>query len=479
MDVPALRRAHATWLLAASLIAGVTCGGPAVASRRQAPPAAAVRQALAAARDEARALAANGLAPSVPTAALRARDLALTLEDTLDTLPAAARLRVAGAIRAIVLSAWRLDAAGTAGDLAQIDHALGRFSAAVAVIEQALPAEAPGATALSVLTPGSTATPDFARQVQPILRARCAECHDRFGPTDALAAAQAQYAAPAIRDQLLREAMPPWFVDPEGPPVAGARTMSARELDTLLRWASQATAGGPAPVTAATVEPATFGAGTPTRIVDVPATRLEPGRAGTRASLTIPSGLTEDAWVRVVDVLPSDSSLLRAARVSIEGGPVVAAWFVGETPVSAPSGSAFRIPAGATLKVELHFRPLPPGSAARNVTARLGLYPEAAPASGRGLVARVFDDALTLDADARVVAVRVTQAEPLETVDIVATTPSGQSASVLRLRSPYPGWDRRYWLTTPVPLPRGSSLSVHVSGENPSVEVLLDETPTP
>lgn len=272
--------------------------------------------------------------------------------------------------------------------------------------------------------------------------------------------------------------MPPWFVDPEGPPVSGSRTMSARELDTLLRWATQATAGGPAPATAEAVAPATFGAGPPARIVDVPATRLEPGRTGTHASLMVPTGLTEDAWVRVVDVLPSEPSLLRSARVSVDGGPVVAAWFVGEAPVSAPAGSAFRIPAGATLRVDLHFRPLPAGSASREVTARLGLYTTATPASGRGLVARVFDDTLTLGAEARILAVRVTQAEPIDTVDIVATTPAGQSASVLRLRSPHPGWDRRYWLTTPVALPGGSSLSVHVSGENPSVEILLDGTPT-
>lgn len=109
-----------------------------------------------------RALVANGLAPAVPAVALRARDLALTLKDTLNALPAPERLRVAGAIRATVLSAWRLDAAGDAGDLAQIDHALGRFSAAVTVIEQALPAATPDATAPANPGPGPAAAPDFA-----------------------------------------------------------------------------------------------------------------------------------------------------------------------------------------------------------------------------------------------------------------------------------------------------------------------------
>ena len=44
---------------------------------------------------------------------------------------------------------------------------------------------------------------------------------------------------------------------------------------------------------------------------------------------------------------------------------------------------------------------------------------------------------------------------------------------LLTLRGATPGWGRRYWLTTPVDLPAGTSVAVQVSGENPAIELLV------
>ncbi|MGE0394588.1 MAG: hypothetical protein AB7P67_13565 [Vicinamibacterales bacterium] len=467
--------------LAPALFAGLALVGGGPATHAAQKPASGVA-ALVAARDEARTLLANGQAPSVPAAAFQARDAALALDAAMAALPADMRVRVERAVRAIVLAAWRLDAAGDAGDLAQIEHGVARLSEAVTTIDAVLQ-KAPGPAAGAPADADSQAVPGYTDQVRPVFRKRCAVCHDdRGAAVRLLDYASAAKAAPAIRDQVLREVMPPWFIDPEGPSVTGSHTMSAREIDTILRWTGrgipEGASGGSPPAPAQPVTPA-WTAGPPSRVLEATAIPLAPGQPGARTRVAVATGLTGDLWVRAVDVLPSDPALLRAARVSVDGGPVLGTWFPGESPGEPPAGTAFRIPAGATLQLDVQVHAPPAGSAARALSMRIGLYDAPAPASGRGLAARTFDDTLTLDAAATVVGVRVIQTEPLDSVDVVALAPDGRTTAVLRLRASHPGWDRRYWLARPVALAAGTSLSVHVSGENPTVEVLLDAPARP
>src|SRR5690348_4961313 len=77
-------------------------------------------------------------------------------------------------------------------------------------------------------------------QVFPILRDRCGACHFEGGPTPmSLLSYDAAFPwAEAIREQLVRERMPPSYADPRGPATRDVCTLSPRELDVLLTWAS-------------------------------------------------------------------------------------------------------------------------------------------------------------------------------------------------------------------------------------------------
>lgn len=436
------------------------------------------RQALVTARDDARMLLQTGQAPSVPEATYRGRDAALTLESLRDQWPASSAGSIAAAVRGVVLAAWQVDAAAEAGDLAQLEHAAGRFANAVTTIEAAIPAPS-GAAAAAARPPVDRRVPDYA-QVHPVLRERCAACHDALdAPPRLLDYASAVRAAGAIRAQVMREVMPPWFLDPEGPAMAGSPTILAGELDTLLRWAGHGTPEGPPLSPGPTGRaPSTWPGGPPNLVVHLPPMTLEPGAAH-RRTIRVPAGVTSDVWVRTADVLPSEYAWLRSVEVRVEGGEVILAWLPGEPSPGAPAGTAFRVPAGATLVADLRFRALPPGGAPRTTTAAIGLYTTEAPLSGVGFTAHTFDDTLTLTHAARVRALRVMPSEPLESVSLVATAPDGRATTLLRLRTSHPGWPRRYWLTEPITLPAGTSLSVHVSGENPAVEVLTDARATP
>src|SRR4051794_512273 len=90
---------------------------------------------------------------------------------------------------------------------------------------------------------GITSFYNFNKDVYPIFRERCAACHYDGGPapmslvrykddTGSGAAAWGQ----SIRDYLVAEQMPPWFVDPAGPAVKGGYPLTSRELDKLITW---------------------------------------------------------------------------------------------------------------------------------------------------------------------------------------------------------------------------------------------------
>ena len=50
--------------------------------------------------------------------------------------------------------------------------------------------------------------------------------------------------AESIRENLVSEAMPPWYVDPTGPAVKNNQGLTPRELDTIVTWATGGTPQG-------------------------------------------------------------------------------------------------------------------------------------------------------------------------------------------------------------------------------------------
>jgi len=91
------------------------------------------------------------------------------------------------------------------------------------------------------------AAPSFQRDVAPILREKCAGCHQigGIGPFSLQTAKQATKWAQAIGAAVDAKVMPPWPPGPASPDYVGeeARQLTAQERSTLVRWAK---AGGKA-----------------------------------------------------------------------------------------------------------------------------------------------------------------------------------------------------------------------------------------
>jgi hypothetical protein len=317
--------------------------------------------------------------------------------------------------------------------------------------------------------------------VFPILHDKCGSCHVDGGaapmslmtysvPSGAVAWAE------SIRENLVAEAMPPWYADPDGPAVQGGHMLSPRELDVVLTWATGGTPQGdlrktPMPVSLH----ADWTLGKPDLMLELPKpTTLAPGEMETAADFTVPSTLTEPRWVKAVDLLPTTPSIVRSATVVVEHGPVLAVWEPGGERVSAPAGTAFKVPAGANLLVHIRYKKsYVDEQESKSDRSRLGLYfanasPVAKPIESSTV--KGPDGGTTLGSPSkftgsfertgRVIAVRPSVDKAYASMAIDAVSPGGQHIPLLRLRGIRPEWPRRYWLADPIDVPAGATINV-------------------
>jgi len=347
--------------------------------------------------------------------------------------------------------------------------------------------------ALSLATLGSRQTQAHAgllspytynKDVFPILRDKCGRCHVEGGPAPMslliLSGASGNGAAPwarSIRDLVISEQMPPWYVDPTSPAIKGGHSITAAEADKLIIWAIGKQPEGeadkkPAPVT---FRPQWKG-GSPDLAIPMESefTLAEATKEETREFI-LSTNLTEPRWAKVVDLLPSAAAIVRNAVVSIDNGPVLAVWVPADDAIAAPSGAAFRLPAGAKLKLQMHYKkPWQLEGQAIKDRSTIGIYFTDPPASGREIQSldinapsgvtpdsNTFGSAMTTSG--RVVALRPSLDHVYGSVSVQAVTPTGTKVPLLKLKLPRPEWRRRYWLAEPIELPAGSKIEVTVT----------------
>jgi hypothetical protein len=337
----------------------------------------------------------------------------------------------------------------------------------------------------------------YNEDVFPIVRERCGECHVPGGvaPMSLITYKDAYPWGESIRTELIAGHMPPWGIESGHANIKNARTLTAKELNILLTWA---TGGNPIGNTERTLEPVGLSRdwrlGTPDLVLPAPAELgLAADVAETTAEFTLKTGTTEAKWVRAVDLLPGNPAIVRSATVAIKGAPtteshdalgpeqVLAMWLPGETAISPGAGGAFRLPAGAELVVRLRYKKTwqyervamadrstvgvyfasPPASEVRALT----LVPAGGEGKGSG-----GNDSVTFGYDAgddlRAVALYTDAALANATVQVTAVRPNGSREEIIRFR-PQPEWARRYWFEKPIALPRGTRVEVATTADAP------------
>jgi hypothetical protein len=335
---------------------------------------------------------------------------------------------------------------------------------------------------------GITSKYNYNEHVFPILRDRCGTCHFAGGPApmSLVDYIEAVPWAESIREQLVGQKMPPWYVDPTGPAVKGGHPLPTKELDILLNWAAGGTPradektfifgaleGVKSPSYAG--PPQQWSAGTPDLQIKMQADyTVAAGKLEEEGSSTLPTGLKEPTWVKAVDFLPGARSMVRDAIISVENGPVLAAWVPGHQAIAAPSGTAFLVPAGAALTLRLHYKKnWQDEQNAKTDRSTIGLYFTDAPLSGKSIETLAIEApngerdvreprrfGRALPTAARVLALSPSVDQAYQSFVIDAVAPTGRKVPLLKLRAAQPQWYRRYWLQEPIELPAGTKIEV-------------------
>jgi hypothetical protein len=347
----------------------------------------------------------------------------------------------------------------------------------------------------------------FNDDVFPIFRDKCARCHVEHGvaPMSLMTYKDAYPWAESIRAELVGGHMPPWNAEDGIGSLKHPLTLTARELDVILTWA---TGGNPQgdldrqlPAVALKND---WVMGTPDLALPLPSEFTVPAdKLEVTQEFTLPTRTTEPRWIRAVDLRPGMPSIVRSAVIFVKTAPqtqsaipnpqsavsspepdrVLALWVPGHEPEPLDAHAAFRLPAGAELGVRIHYRKtwqfegqaladrstvgvyFAPGKEAQELLALPLTSPTLPPADAPGRTIRFSH---TIGEDVQALALSPDEVPPNITVGVTAILPDGTETPMIRLNT-RADWARRYWFTQPLPLPRGSRVEVTAILENPDI----------
>ncbi|GMV99517.1 MAG: hypothetical protein AMXMBFR84_06560 [Candidatus Hydrogenedentota bacterium] len=148
----------------------------------------------------------------------------------------------------------------------------------------------------------------YVNDIVPIIENKCVSCHSpgNIGPFSFSSHRRVQTWGPMIEEVLMTQRMPPWHADEEVGAFSNARDLSAKETRTVLAWLD---AGAPKdgdvdPLEAVEdMEMPAWSLGEPDLLVELPEDQVIPASGVfDYRYFGVPSGLTEDKWVRAVEV---------------------------------------------------------------------------------------------------------------------------------------------------------------------------------
>ena len=293
--------------------------------------------------------------------------------------------------------------------------------------------------------------------------------------------------------------MPPWAAVPGYGQFINDNSVTLRETQFIVSWVeglgprnggtvftnvADSSAGRPKEVRAH-VDFGRWALGEPDLQRQFPPTAIDPQPPSGVARAVVDVGLTSARLVRALEYMPGDRRVVRAAFFTLqETGQWLGSWTPWYGSVSLPAGVAYRLPAGAHIVAEIHYR-----GAGERVAERgtLGLFfaeparrhawqsdlvlePKGDPAALRlrsGETRNVRAET-RLAADTYTLALRPEITAGLTAIEVSARKPDGGTEILLFAKDPPIDWPTPYIFKDPVFLPAGTRLSAIAAYANDS-----------
>ena len=366
------------------------------------------------------------------------------------------------------------------------------------------------------LLPALAAEITFTQDVYPILRERCAACHQKgeIGPMPLTTYAEARPWAKAIRQAVVSGTMPPWHADSStSHRIANSRLLSPAEISTIAAWVDDGAKQG---ASAAAPPPSVAGRGwclgKPDLIVPVNGFRIPAAGTVEYTFLVTPLALEKDMWIEAAEwridkrqsvhhmnafIRPPGSSYIataplnthyvaskseRGARrpdeIETDRRELLLGYEPGYRPIGWGEGRAKLLRKGSAIVFEMHYNTI---GAELTDNSELGIYFSKKPPTERVLSVTPADSKFVIpagDSNYRSAA----QAEFTAPVKLISMQPHMHlRGKDFRIDVRYPDgraepllivprydfrWQTTYFLRDPLPLPPGTVLDVVAHFDN-------------
>jgi hypothetical protein len=315
----------------------------------------------------------------------------------------------------------------------------------------------------------------FNREVVRILKDNCLGCHRPGGiaPMSLATYEEARPWAKAIKEELLERRMPPWQAVKGFGEFKNAPLLSQRDVDIIVNWVE----GGAPKGDAALLPPGPlFGTdwplGQPSAVLSPDAPNDVAAEADQRVDIKLKLPGPE-RWLTAFDIQPGNASVVHCAALFLDGNSpsLLGTWVPGARPVEWPGDVARRLPAGAPLRLNIHYRGA--GEAAADKST-VGLYyaKQRPMRELRELTLTRSGESARIPAAADALAI-VPRSDPrLVSLQATAYRPDGTSEVLVWTRDPRADWRQTLSFKKPVGLPAASRIEVVAHPAHASVEPL-------
>jgi Tfp pilus assembly protein PilF/mono/diheme cytochrome c family protein len=363
-------------------------------------------------------------------------------------------------------------------------------------------------------TPPSQTKPQvtFNRDIAPIFYRSCAQCHrsGEAAPFALLTYSDAKSHARQIAAVTGSRFMPPWLPSPGELKFADDLRLSDDEIARIQEWVEQgATEGNPADLPAKPQFAEGWQLGKPDVIVKaIKAYALPASGTDNYWNFVFRTPVDRTRWLKAMEIRPGDKRLVHHANVLVdreqtarhqenEPGAGFAGmeltiesevfdpdshflfWKPGSVPYVEPDGMALRLDKNTDLILNTH---LQPSGKSESIQPTLGLYFTDKPATLHPILLQMENDRLldipagakdflvtdgfTLPVDVDVLAIYPHAHYLGKDMQAIATLPSGTSKTLIHIPDWNLNWQAVYRYAQPVPLPKGTTISMKFRYDN-------------
>jgi len=353
-------------------------------------------------------------------------------------------------------------------------------------------------------------TVTFNKHIAPVIFTQCSGCHrpGQPAPFSLLTYADVKKRARQIAEVTAKHYMPPWLPEPGYGKFVGERTLTPQQIDLIQQWVAEGASEGEASDLPPTPKwPDGWQLGKPDLVVTMPEPYLlQPEGKDVYRNFVVRTPNTETKYVRAIEFNPGNGRVVHHTFIRFDRTPEsrrrdeqdpgpgfsglhtpssaeappghFLSWQPGKRPSKGSDALAWTLAPGTDLVLQMH---LQPSGKAESVQASVAFYFTGKPTTllpfKLGLSSYAidvppdksdyfFEEHFQLPVDVDVISVLPHAHYLAKELQGFATLPNGTRQWLFLIKNWDFNWQGDYEFVHPVPLPKGSVLTMHYVYDN-------------